>query len=123
MNHGATCKIGDVAFRIETVEREGQWMACAYRTASSDRFGPPQWGQTDAEATARMRGWLEWQHEHQTALEAVQEAERSYQRIIAGSAFADGVEGPSAIEIQKDALKVLEEARLRLDAARQRKPE
>ncbi len=123
MSREATVTIGTLDYRIEASEKDGQWIASAFRGSEGDRFGPPHWGATADDAIARMREWLEWQHDHQEALEAVQETERMYQRIIAGSAFADGVEGPSAIEMQKDALKRLEEARLRLDGIRQRKPE
>ena len=45
---------------------------------------------TEAEAIARLTRWLEWQHEHATALAALQQAERDYHRTIAGSAFASG---------------------------------
>ena len=67
--------------------------------------------------------WLEWQREHAAALEALQEAQRAYHRIIAGSAFASPSEGPSAVELQKESLDALEAARVRLDEIRSRKPE
>jgi hypothetical protein len=67
--------------------------------------------------------WLAWQREHAAALEALQQAQRAYHRTIAGSAFASPTEGPSAIELQKESLEVLEAARIRLDEIRSRQPE
>ena len=66
--------------------------------------------------------WLEWQHEHAAALEALQRAQRAYHRTIAGSAFANPAEGPSAIELQKESLEAVEAARIRLDEIRGRRP-
>jgi hypothetical protein len=67
--------------------------------------------------------WIEWQRDHAAALEELQRVERAYHRTIAGSAFASPTEGPSAVELQKDALDAVEAARVRLDAVRARKPE
>ena len=67
--------------------------------------------------------WLEWQREHTAALEALQQAQRGYHRTIAGSAFASPTEGPTAIELQKESLDVVEAARVRLDEIRARRPE
>jgi hypothetical protein len=67
--------------------------------------------------------WLEWQREHAAALEALQQAQRAYHRTIAGSAFANPTEGPSAIELQKESLDAVEAARVRLDEIRAIKPE
>jgi len=52
----------------------------------------------------------------------LQSAERAYHRTIAGSAFASPIEGPAAIELQKEALDAVEAARIRLDDIRARKP-
>ena len=60
---------------------------------------------------------------HMAALAALQEAERDYHRTIAGSAFTAPAEGPSPVEMQKDSLKAVETARLRLDDVRARRPE
>ena len=70
-----------------------------------------------------LQAWLDWQHEHATALEALQRAERAYHRTIAGSAFASPTEGPTPLELQKESLGVVESARVRLDEVRTRKPE
>ena len=78
---------------------------------------------TEAEAIERLTRWLEWQREHMAALAALQEAEHDYHRTIAGSAFAAPAEGPSPVEMQKDGLKAVEAARLRLDDVRARRPE
>jgi hypothetical protein len=66
--------------------------------------------------------WLEWQREHAAALEALQQAQRAYHRTIAGSAFANPTEGPSAIELQRESLDAVEAARVRLDEIRGRRP-
>ena len=77
----------------------------------------------EAAAIERLARWLDWQHEHAAALEALQQAERAYHRTIAGSVFANPTEGPTAIELQKDSLELVEAARIRLDELRSRKPE
>jgi hypothetical protein len=67
--------------------------------------------------------WAEWQRAHAAALQELQEAQRAYHRTIAGSAFANPTEGPTAQEMQKDALDAVEAARVRLDEIRAQKPE
>ena len=67
--------------------------------------------------------WQEWQREHAAALEALQQAERAYHRTIAGSAFASSIEGPTALEMQKESLDAVEAARVRLDEVRGRRPQ
>jgi len=104
-------------------ERDGRWIAHAVRTDTGDAFGIECGGATRDEATARMSTWLSWQEEHTAALEALQQAERAYHRTIAGSAFASPMEGPSAVEMQKESLEALEAARIRLDEVRARRPE
>ena len=66
--------------------------------------------------------WGGWQREHAEALTALQEAQRAYHRTIAGSAFASPTEGPSPIEMQKEALDAVETARRHLDEVRARQP-
>jgi hypothetical protein len=114
--------IGAMRYRIVSVERDGQWIAHAERSDNGDRFGVECGGATEAEAVQRLHRWLEWQHEHSEALDALQTAEHAYHRTIAGSAFADPTEGPSPVEMQKDSLDAVEAARLRLDEVRARKP-
>ena len=115
--------IGGTTFIVRATERDGQWMACATRESTGDPFGIECAGATEAEAVARLTHWLEWQAEHTAALEALQQAERAYHRTIAGSAFANPMEGPTAIELQKESLDELEAARVRLDEVRARKPQ
>jgi hypothetical protein len=115
--------LGDRTYRIAATGQEGAWVARAERADTHARFGIECGGATEADAVARLARWLEWQHEHATALDALQQAERAYHRTIAGSAFASPTEGPSAVEIQKESLDAVEAARLRLDQIRARKPE
>ena len=116
-------RVGDRQYRIVAVERDGEWTARAELAATGERFGIECAGETDAVAIDRLARWLTWQHEHESALEALQDAERAYHRTIAGSAFASPTEGPSALELQKESLEAVEAARIRLDEIRMRKPE
>jgi hypothetical protein len=110
-------------YDVSAVERDGQWVARARRRDTGDPFGIECAGSTEAGAIARLRQWLEWQHEHAAALEALQQAEHAYHRTIAGSAFVSPTEGPSAVELQRESLNAVEAARVRLDEIRARKPE
>jgi hypothetical protein len=114
--------IADVRYRIVAVERDGQFAAHAERVDNGDRFGVECAGASKEDAAARLAHWLEWQHEHVTALADLQRAEHAYHRTIAGSAFSSPTEGPSAIEMQKESLEVVEAARVRLDEVRARRP-
>ena len=109
--------------KIVCVEREGRWLAHAVSEETGRRFGVEFTGPTEQDASDRLRRWLEWQQEHAEALEALQQAQRGYHRTIAGSAFANPTEGPTAVELQRDALEVVEAARVRLDEVRARKPD
>jgi hypothetical protein len=110
-------------YRLVASQRDGQWIAVAERADTGDRFGIECAGRSEADAVDRLARWLEWQSEHTAALAALQRAEHAYHRTIAGSAFASPTEGPSAIELQKESLEQVEEARVRLDDVRARKPE
>lgn len=114
--------IGDRTYRITAAQRDGTWLANAERVDTGAGFGIECAGATEADAVDRMARWLEWQHEHAAALEALQQAERAHHRTIAGSAFASPTEGPSTVEIQKESLSAVEAARVRLDEVRARKP-
>ena len=118
-----TITIGTSVYRIVVALRDGQWIARAERPATNDRFGLECAGATTDAAAGRLKRWLEWQHEHTVALEALQRAEHAYHRTIAGSAFASPSEGPSPIELQKESLDEVEAARQRLDDIRLRNPE
>lgn len=117
-----TVRVSNTGYRLLTERRGGQWVARAVRTEDGERFGAECAAATEAEAVALMTRWLEWQAEHTAALTALQQAEHAYHRAIAGSAFANPTEGPSALEIQKESLDVVEVARTRLDAIRARRP-
>ena len=123
MGESTEIVIGDRRYRVICAQREGQWVAWAERADTGDPFGVECAGASDEDARARLARWLEWQAEHSAALEALQQAERAYHRTIAGSAFASPNEGPGPIEMQKESLAVVENARLHLDEIRARKPE
>lgn len=110
-------------YQLFAAQRDGQWIAFAERADTGDRFGIECAGASEAEAIARLEHWLEWQSEHSAVLAELQLAEQRYHRTIAGSAFASATEGPSAVEMQKDALDQVEHVRNRLDEIRARKPE
>jgi hypothetical protein len=114
--------IGDERYRIRSLAREGGWVAFAERSDSGDRFGIECVAATEPEAVRQLAQWLEWQHEHAVALEALQQTERAYHRTIAGSAFANPTEGPTSIELQRESLEDVEAARVRLDETRLRRP-
>jgi hypothetical protein len=114
--------VGAITYRLTAAAREGQWLAHAERTDTGERFGIDCAGGTESDALERLAQWLDWQHEHAAALEALQQAERGYHRTIAGSAFANPTEGPTPIELQQEALHAVEAARLRLDEVRAKKP-
>ena len=115
--------IGETRYRLISIERDGQWLAHAEREDNGDPFGVEWSGASEEGALTRLTQWLTWQGEHAAALEALQRAERAYHRTIAGSAFANPTEGPSAIELQKESLDEVEAARVRLDEVRARRPE
>src|SRR5919108_1063636 len=114
--------VGDRRFSITASEREGRWIAEAIGD-DGVRFGVECGGASAAEAIARVIAWLEWQHEHERALDALKRAEQQYHRTIAGSAFANPSEGPTPLELQKESLGAVEAARVRLDEIRARKPQ
>jgi hypothetical protein len=115
--------VGERRYRIVAARRDADWIAYAEQADTGDRFGIECAAPTEDAAVERVMRWLEWQHEHAAALEALQQAERAYHRTVAGSAFASPTEGPSAIELQKESLEAVEAARLRLDEVRARRPE
>jgi hypothetical protein len=92
--------VGGRRYRIAAVRRESDWIAHAEEADTGDRFGIECAAPSEDAAV-----------------------ERSYHRTVAGSAFANPTEGPSAIELQKESLDAVEAARLRLDEVRARRPE
>src|SRR5262245_12307417 len=103
--------VGERRYRIVAARRDADWIAHAELADSGDRFGIECAAVSEDAAVERVTRWLEWQHEHAAALEALQQAERAYHRTVAGSAFASPTEGPAAIELQKDSLDAVEAAR------------
>jgi hypothetical protein len=118
-----TISIEGTSYRLLASETGGEWIVRAERSDTGDRFGIECRGASEDEASARLERWLRWQSEHSAALEELQLAERAYHRTIAGSAFASPTEGPTAIEMQKESLGVVEAARVKLDEVRSRRPE
>jgi hypothetical protein len=114
--------IGGHRYRIVAACQDGTWVAHARRVGTGDRFGTECSGATEAEAIESVARWLDWQHEHGVALDALQRAEQAYHRVIAGSAFANPTEGPTPIELQQESLQAVEAARVRLDEVRARRP-
>ena len=123
MTDAKQISIASATYRVIADQRDGRWFAHAERADGGDRFGIECAGASEAEAVERLSRWLEWQHEHTAALDALQRAEHAYHRTIAGSAFASTTEGPSAIELQKESLEQVEAARVRLDEIRSRQPQ
>ena len=109
--------------KILCTERDGRWLAHAVREDTGHPFGIECGGATERDAIEQLTRWLEWQSEHAAALDELQRAERAYHRTIAGSAFASPIEGPTPLELQRDALVAVDGARIRLDEVRERKPE
>jgi hypothetical protein len=114
--------VGDRKYRVVAIRRDDDWTAHAERVDTGESFGIECTGPSEVAAADRLVDWLMWQYEHSAALEALQQAERAYHRAIAGSAFANPTEGPTAIELQKESLEQVEAARVRLDEIRARKP-
>ncbi len=114
--------IGGVTYRLVAARQHDQWVAHAERADTGELFGIDCSGSSEADALARLGDWLSWQNEHASALAALQEAEHDYHRAVAGSAFANPTEGPTPVEIQREALDRVEAARQRLDEVRGRRP-
>jgi hypothetical protein len=119
---GREVSVGGARYRVVVAGPEGQWVAHAERADTGERFGVECSGATEAEAGERLVRWIEWQHDHAAALEALQQAEREYHRAIAGSVFVGPIDGPGVAELQQDALDLLKGARRRLDEVRGREP-
>jgi len=112
-----------IDFRVITVQRGGLWFAHAERTDNGNRFGIECSSESAEAAAARLTRWLDWQREHSSALEALQQAQRAYHRTIASRAFAGPTEGAAAAELQKESLERVETARGKLDEVRALRPE
>ncbi len=115
---GDTVTVGSRTFVLEVREQGGQWTVEPRHAGSGTPAGPPVVAPTAEDATARAMRWLEWQQEHAGALERLQDAERTYHRLVTGNAFGSA----ELSELQRDALQQLEQARQTLDAVRLRQP-
>jgi|SRR6516225_9253086 hypothetical protein len=114
--------IGDRCFRISALPREGRWVATAERADTGDRFGVECAAESDAVAIERLARWLEWQDQHTRALEELQQAERAYHRNVATDAFASGPGERTPLEVYRDSLEAVAQARQRLDDIRAQRP-
>jgi hypothetical protein len=113
--------IGGTSYRLFAVEGDGQWIARAFRGDTGERFGVDAAAETEDAAIALLRSWLEWNHDHGAALDALQHAERAYHRIVTGAAFAEP-ESAVASDQGKASLDTVDSARAALDAVRARRP-
>ena len=112
--------VGDIDYRIVTVEQGETSSAHAVRTDTGERFGIEATAASAEEAQQALVRWLEWQHDHTRALESLQQAERVYHRTMAGAAFAT----PDAVSADdtRAALEQVNAAREILDQVRARRP-
>ena len=109
-------------YRLMALDHDGEWIAYAERVDSGERFGVELTGASEAEALDNLRRWLDWQSEHAVALQALQQAQHEYHRIVAGHAFGDGIENSTAADLERESLEYVDAARARLDEVRARKP-
>ena len=112
--------VGAATYRLVTVERDAQFMAYAVRIDTNERFGIETLAADAEDAQRRLAAWLEWQYEHTQALEALQQAERTYHRAMAGAAFATPEN--DSTDAARLSLESVNAARTRLDEVRARRP-
>ena len=73
--------------------------------------------------TDPIETFAQWQREHAAALKELQEAQRAYHRTVAATAFQGAADEPSAEEMRRASLEVLDAARIKLDEVRARRPQ
>lgn len=112
-------QIGDCTYTLVTSARQDQWTAHALRGDLSERYGIEVTAATEVDATSRLTRWLTWQHEHTSALGALQDAEKAYHRAVAGAAFASA---EAQLAEARPARVALDAARNALDDVRARRP-
>jgi len=112
--------VGPATYRLVTVERDAHFLAYAVRLDTNERFGIETMADDPEEAQRRLTAWLEWQYEHTQALEALQQAERTYHRAVAGVAFA--TTDHDSTEAARLSLESVNAARAKLDDVRTRRP-
>jgi hypothetical protein len=116
-------QIADRSYRLVTSRLGARWTAYAERIDTGERFGVECAGASETEAIDRLSRWLVWQGEHSAALQALQDAERTYHRASAGTAFTSGDEALAWTELRRTSLNQVDAARARLDEIRARLPE
>jgi len=109
--------------RIICHDAGGRWIARAFRDDTGDPFGIECVAPTHDEAVASLTRWLDWQREHTSALDALQQAERVYHRAVADSAFTVSADQADADERRAVSLDAVDRARRHLDQVRAQKPE
>jgi len=109
--------------RIICHDANGRWIARAFRDGTGDPFGIECVATTRDEAIARLTRWLDWQREHMSALDALQQAERVYHRAVADGAFTVSADQAEADERRVVSLDAVDRARRHLDQVRAGKPE
>jgi len=113
--------VGAATYRLVTVERDAQFTSYAVRIDTNERFGIETIAADPEDAQRRLAAWLEWQYEHTQALEALQQAERTYHRAMAGAAFA--IPEDDSTEVARVSLEAVNAARAQLDEVRARRPD
>jgi hypothetical protein len=114
--------IADRTYRLVASRLGARWVASAEQMDTGERFGIECAGESETDALDRLSRWLVWQGEHSAALQALQDAERTYHRAIAGTAFTSGNEESARTELTRVSLKQVDAARARLDDIRARQP-
>lgn len=114
MNRFAT-----LGYRVQLTEDEGVWVATARRLDTGDMFGPPVPGDRAEEAAELLARWLEWQHAHTVALNALQSAETVYHRLAAHQ-FASATVADRTVV--RAALIQIDDLRRQLDEVRGQRP-
>ncbi len=113
--------LGNTSYIVATTEQNGEFTAHAVRAESGERFGIETTASSAEEAENRMARWLQWQHEHAQALEALQQAERVYHRAMTDAAFSTQTDSGSA-DAARASLESVDAARTYLDDVRARRP-
>jgi hypothetical protein len=108
-----------LGYRVQLTEDEGIWVATARRLDSGDTFGPPIPADRAEEAADQLARWLQWQHAHAAALQALQSAESTYHRLSADRFAAATETDRMAL---RAALAEIDERRRDLDEVRARRP-
>jgi hypothetical protein len=109
-----------VTYRIRAFPRDGIWLARAEREDGAVLLGVDGSGATEEEAIGRLKRWLGWQQEHESALAALQAAERVYNRTLVNT-FAQGSATRSPESDR--ALHAVDAARRALDILRSSQPQ